>query len=396
MAKRMDGLVIAGWYGLDFNPRSHMRLCVFHDERTGSFHYNHKSNRFRCYGASCPTNGESLDVIAFVQRLLGLDFNDALNELVAPTGDKQIRKPVPVKDIEYRGPRRLTRKDREALSWVADHYHDLLMSDDHMDNAVVRQAREYLASRAISRETAVRLGVGVADGRSLLAMCQERPSMGEALLDLEVLTKGKDGRGHLRERFGGFITVPNRISDKDVDFISGRTFRDDGRLKFMGLAGYMKPIYGLGNTLREAGGSIAALHLTEGLFDGLTLMHWGLPGAVAMIGQMGPPQMKQLEGFRLYVSADNDDGGREMTARLAETLGEENVAVVELPENVKDVGDLATMEDGYALYQQAARAAQARMGWDREGGLRPDGDAGNSNEPSSPDAGAGDNIQPDS
>ena len=361
---QLDGSQVLARYGIELN-RSGSAHCPFHEDRTPSFHWHRRINRMKCFGASCPTNGESMDNIAFVMRLKGLRFMEALTDLGAPTRDDilpPLRTFKPQSDLVE-----LSRKDREILAWVAQHYHDLLMGHIHPHNPVAQHARAYLQSRGITRETAVSLKLGVSDGRTLLSMQREYPDMAPTLERLRIITRGRRNSQRLFERFRGFLTAPNHVTDESVDFIYGRATDPDPKMKFMGPSDYRKPIYGLARAQESSENGLDVLHLAEGLFDGITLMQWGLPGSVALCGQADHSQLRQLEGFRVYAALDNDDGGRAILTRLRDALGH-MVADVRLPEEFKDVGDLAGRQDGFDIYQKAAREAQQRMGWHTEGG----------------------------
>ena len=64
---------------------------------------------------------------------------------------------------------------------------------------------------------------------------------------------------------------------------------------------------------------------------------------------------------RIFLAFDNDDAGRTATAHLQALLGR-RAAVVNLPQGVADVGELATLPQGRALFrrllERAARAAR--------------------------------------
>ena len=62
---------------------------------------------------------------------------------------------------------------------------------------------------------------------------------------------------------------------------------------------------------------------------------------------------------RVFLAFDNDDAGREATANLQAQLGR-RAAVVNLPQGVADVGELAALPHGQLLFRRLlARAARA-------------------------------------
>ncbi|MCX0276693.1 CHC2 zinc finger domain-containing protein, partial [Nocardia zapadnayensis] len=71
-------------------------LCPFHDERTPSFHVRPQVGMYHCFGC-----GESGDVFAFLQKIDGMTFVEAVERLAEKTG-------VALQYEEGRGP------DREA------------------------------------------------------------------------------------------------------------------------------------------------------------------------------------------------------------------------------------------------------------------------------------------
>ena len=102
--------------------------------------------------------------------------------------------------------------------------------------------------------------------------------------------------------------------------------------------------------------------VAEGVFDWLLLTGWGLPSCSAL-GTQGVERIASaLRGCpRVFLAFDNDDAGREATERLLTLLGRRAAAVV-LPEGVGDVGELAALPQGRALFlrllSQAALSAR--------------------------------------
>jgi len=93
--------------------RSFWAHCPFHEDKNPSFSVDSERQRWRCW--SC---NESGDVIAFVQKLEGLSFKEALRRLSLDNSQ-------PIKIT----PREKTERDllRAFRSWEREYYHYLAM-----------------------------------------------------------------------------------------------------------------------------------------------------------------------------------------------------------------------------------------------------------------------------
>ena len=130
--------------------------------------------------------------------------------------------------------------------------------------------------------------------------------------------------------------------------------------RFQALTG-PKPVLGLSRIPRDAHWVI----VTEGMFDWLTLAQWGLP-ACAALGTQGLDRVAQAVSrfANVFVAFDRDDAGIAAAERLSSLLGRCS-AVVRLPRDFMDVGELATAPGGRAAFiAQLADAARERR---REG-----------------------------
>ena len=141
--------------GVQLRGRGRVRqgVCPFHQESEGSFTVYADTSRFYCFG--CGVGGDVLD---FIQRAEGLTLPEAIQRLGGGTG----LAPSPaVRSRTQAAPRRtaapvVPERDPAALTAATRFYlRSMLQSSE---------AREYLASRGISFDTACRLGLGFAPG----------------------------------------------------------------------------------------------------------------------------------------------------------------------------------------------------------------------------------------
>ena len=326
--------------GVQLRGRGRVRqgVCPFHQESEGSFTVYADTSRFYCFG--CGVGGDVLD---FIQRAEGLTLPEAIQRLDGGSGMAPVSA---VRSATAVAPRRssaavIPKRDPAALSAATRFYlRSMLQSSE---------AREYLASRGISFDTACRLGLGYAPGDGLRRYLEGAGFGGERIRASGLFTE----RG---ERFAGMAVVPDLASGR-VRWLGGRAIDPERSPRFQALPG-PKPVLGLG----RLGAAPSWVVLTEGVFDWLALTQWGLP-AVAALGTQGMERVAaSLRGCsRVFLAFDADDAGREAAERLESLLGR-RAATVRLFEGVTDVAELATHPHGRAIFlgllARAARTAR--------------------------------------
>ena len=309
-------------------------VCPFHRELEGSFTVYADSEKFYCFG--CGAGGDVLD---FVQRMEGLTLPEALRRLgdgsgPAATAPVAAGKPAPSPVVPPRDPALLT----AAVRFYAG----------QLRRSPV--AKGYLASRGIGQDAAVRLGLGYATGNGLRAYLQAGGYDDDRIRASGLFLE----RG--AERFAGTITVPDVASGR-ARWLTGRAVDPAAKPRFQAVPG-PKPVLGLA----ALGPMPPFIVLTEGVFDYLTLAAWGYP-ACAALGTQGLDKVAAaLKGCpRVFLAFDNDDAGRDAAHGLKELLGC-RAAVVNLPEGIADVGELAKHPHGQPLFNRllalASRAAR--------------------------------------
>ena len=305
-------------------------VCPFHDEAEGSFTVYSDSQRWYCFGC-----GEGGDVLDFIQRTESVPLGAALQLLGDGAATALPRAPlkrVPaVSELPERDPALLTASSRFYTG-------QLLRSDD---------ALAYLSGRGIEVATAMALSLGYAPGAGLRESLLATGFDGERVARSGLFTE----RG--AERFADMIVVPDGAHGR-VRWLGGRAINPGARPRFQALTG-PKPILGFGRIPHDARWVI----VTEGMFDWLTLAQWGLP-ACAALGTQGLERVAQaVSRFgNVFVAFDKDDPGQAAAERLASLL-ERRAAIVRLPRDYLDVGELANLPDGRAAFlarlRQAAR-----------------------------------------
>ncbi len=313
-------------------------LCPFHEETEGSFTVYGDSARFHCFGC-----GASGDVLDFVQRTEGLTLPQAIRRLVGGTGTVR-QAAVPrgrPRDPNSRRQSRTTAlppRDPALLTAAARYYRRALGQHP--------QGRTYLASRGISPAAAQRLGLGYAPGHGL------RGALVAAGFDAAQQRASGLFVARGAERFAGMVVVPE-VRDRQVQWLAGRTIAPDRTPRFQTLPG-PKPLLGLG----RLGAAPPWVVLTEGLFDWLTLVAWGLPAA-AVLGTQGLDRVAAAlqSCSRVVLAFDADDAGRTAATQLATLLGQRATSIT-LPPGVSDVAELARRPDGRAVFRRLLHAAQ--------------------------------------
>jgi DNA primase len=290
--------------------------CPFHRDTRPSLVVYPDTRSFFCFG--CRAGG---DVIDFVRRACGLSFREAVERL----NGGRIRRSDRPGTGEQPSP-----NDQVVLTAACDVYHTALLRS--------QRAQRYLADRGIDLEVARRCRVGYGDGTALRAYL-ERSRLGfRQARDLGLV----GARGV--ETMTGRLVVPELRGGQCI-WLVGRAL-SDRYPKYWGVA-RPKPILG---TERVQGRSHVIL--TEGPFDYLTGVRWGLPIAALIGTYVRPERLAVLAAAqRVVLALDTDPPGRIAATELATRLGD-RAQVLHLPGGVKDLNELGQRADGRARFLQ--------------------------------------------
>ena len=343
--KRSRSLVdVAAAFGVEWLTRGSRLVarCPFHADSDPSFTLSANEGgeeRFKCFGC-----GESGDVITFVQKAGGYDFREAMRYLRderGPAPGAPERPPAPLP--RPRAARReLSIEDHLMLAAAAECYAATLAGH--------AAARRYLIEeRGLPEHVLRSCLLGYAEGNELVPYLKRRRLSLPRARELGLLYRSGD------ESMGGRIVIPE-LRPGRVTWLTGRVFEERWpeahRYHSLSLP---KPLLGLERLRGQR-----RIFLTEGPFDYLTLVSWGLPAAALLGSEPGHQVMQLLQGLRaerIVLVLDADDAGRDAQERLAAALGD-RAQPLTLPEGAKDVNELATVEGGREAFFAALDGAR--------------------------------------
>ncbi len=304
---------------------SYRGLCPFHSEKTPSFYVHPDRGFFHCFG--CQASG---DAIAFVMRLEGLSFVEALRTLAERSG-------VEISEVDGEAERaaRKARAYHERMLAVVEAAAGFFLKM-RQEHRLSEMARAELSNRNISEETASRFRLGYAPhGWDELALfLRER---GFSPIDCEkvgLLVPRKSADGHY-DRFRHRLMFPIADVHGRIVAFSGRALTPlpgDERPGTDPPAKYVNspesPLYHKGDVLfglHEARVELRRREyaiLCEGNFDVLALSQAGFANVVAPLGTAFTAAQAKL--LRRYVPTvvlifDADNAGRK-AVRAAQPL----------------------------------------------------------------------------
>lgn len=295
-------------------------LCPFHDEKTPSFNVNVSRGFFHCFGC-----GEGGDVIAFLMKVDGLTFTEAVERLAEKVGVQLRREDGDDEPVRPRGPGR--GRLIEAHKVAQEFYAEQLASAD----AVV--ARQFLHQRGFDQAAAELFGVGFAprDGEALT-----RHLRGRRFTDEEGVAAGlvAHGRSHY-DRFRGRLVWPIREANGDTIGFGARRIFDDDRIEAKYLntsetAIYKKSqvLYGI-DLARTAMKDSQQAVVVEGYTDVMACHLAGVKTAVASCGTaFGTDHARVLRRFlgdhdttsgEVIFTFDGDSAGQKAAMKVLES-----------------------------------------------------------------------------
>ena len=317
-------------------------LCPFHSEKTGSFSVSPDKQIYYCFG--CKRGG---GVVNFIMEEENLPFPDAVRFLAKRAGME-----VP----EEEGDREAGRRRQRLLDLNRDaarFYYQLLQQPEG------QAVREYLARRRITRQTAIRFGMGASlDAWDVLltAMTKKGYTKSE-LLEAGLVVQNKNGG--LYDKFRNRLMLPVVDTRGDVVAFGSRVL-DKSEPKYMNSS--ETPVYSkrrvlYGRNLAKKT-KLPNMIFCEGNLDIVTLHQAGFDNAVASMGTaLTVEQTRLLSRFtkELVLCYDNDNAGKIATERALQILNnsEFSVKVLQLPRRLVDGEYVKQDADDFIKYQGA-------------------------------------------
>ncbi|MEO6444799.1 MAG: DNA primase [Gemmatimonadaceae bacterium] len=299
--------------------------CPFHQGVNRNFSVSAQKKFFHCFVCK-----ESGDVFSFLQKRFGVDWPSAVR-MVAEKSGLELREV----QTKRQGP-----DPREPL-WEANAAAQLYFHRVLWEEALGEPAREYLASREVTREVAERFGLGYAP-REIGLMRAYLASLGiddTTMLEAGLLVK-RDATEEPRPRFRTRLTFPIHDQGGHLAGFGGRLI-GPGEPKYLNTG--ESPIYSKGRLLYNLHQARNAIRrdervvIVEGYFDVIRLVAAGIETVVAPLGTALTTEQAALMvryARNVFLLYDSDQAGLRATFRAGDELLTEGatVRVVTLPE----------------------------------------------------------------
>ncbi len=275
-------------------------LCPFHNERTPSF-YVSPIGVYHCFGC-----GESGNVIKFIMKIYGYDYEEAISYLARKLN-------IPLLEEENKN-----YELYQILSYGAEFYFENLKKNEKVIN--------YLKSRGLDEKSIIKFRIGYADNKfDIIKNLIDKGFSTEQLIQLGLVYK--DSSGNLKLSFVNRIMFPIFSNDgKYVIGFSGRSLDgSDPKYKNSQDSQVFKKSYTI-YAFNFAKSSIVKNKLAivvEGFFDVIVLHQLGYENTISFMGtNISNHQAQMLKKYvdKVYLFFDNDSAGKKASVRVLGTL----------------------------------------------------------------------------
>ena len=323
--------IISSYVSLTKSGRNYKGLCPFHSEKTPSFMVSRELQIFKCFGCN-----EAGDVFAFIQKMEGVDFPQALEQLAERTGVTLEKSRT---DPESGKKRALY----EINHLTAEFYHYILTK--HPSG---KKSLEYLRkNRGLTDQTIEDFKIGYAPETwdTLQQFLVKKKYKLEDMTSAGVIIQKSSGQGYL-DKFRGRVIFPFTGIDGKIAGFSGRTLFDR-EPKYLNTS--ETPIFHKGSFIYGLNKAKVAIKqdgavFVEGPVDVLSAHQAGIKNVVATSGTaLTQQQIIVISRYTedLIFSFDSDTAGASAIQRAIELAEKENlnVKVVLIPDKYKDLDE---------------------------------------------------------
>lgn len=334
--EKTDIVALIGEY-LELKPagmHGFRALCPFHGEKSPSFHVSSDRQIYHCFGC-----GEGGDVFAFVMKMEGMDFYEALTHLGKKAGVEIKRFDTADGNVKQR---------LMSIHELATSFYKQVLTTA----TLAEVARDYLSKRGITPELIEKFEIGFApdDWSKLSDALLKRGFSETELVQAGLSLKKKSGSG-LIDRFRSRVMIPLRDQHGNTVGFTGRQLPggDSAMGKYVNSPEtpiYHKGrlVYGLDLAKRAIKEKQCAI-IVEGNLDVVASHKAHVENVVASSGTA--LTLEQLELLKRYTNTvvfcfDRDAAGLNAAKKgvsIARSLDYDVRALI-LPRDVKDPDDL--------------------------------------------------------
>ncbi len=348
--------VVSEYLSLDKRGKEYVGLCPFHTDHRPSMYVTPVKQIFKCF--ACGAGG---DVIKFVQMKENLSFVQAIERLAGRAGIA-----LPTFRPERRSGDQAQENTLSAAelakinAWAMKHW-----AGNLWDPSKGAAARQYLAQRNITEQTARTWGLGLALDRwdDLTAVAQQNNISQDTLVAAGLAVR-RDNTPGCYDKFRNRLMFPIADVTGRVAGFGGRTLGQDPA-KYMNspataLFDKSQLLYGLRQGRQDIVKAGRAV-VVEGYTDVLMAHQYGLPTVIAALGtSLTAEHAKVLRryGDRIVLVFDSDVAGRAAAGRAMEVCltGKVDVRLAFVP-NGKDPCDFL-IEAGSEAFEAIIDAAE--------------------------------------
>jgi DNA primase len=292
--------------------------CPFHNEKSASFHINERENYFKCFGC-----GEAGDAISFVQKVKGLSFAEAIEEIAKQVGFQLEYEEV---SPEVAQERERVKSEKEMLlefnNWFLGKLKNQLLES--------AEAQAYLLKRKYTLDEALSFDMGYAPD-SFNWIKELAIAEGKLPQALKLGIVSENDKGKMYDYFRNRIMFPVKNHLGQVLGFSGRFIGADNGKSPKYLNSRESALYSKETTLfgiERAHKYIIKsreVFLVEGMFDVNTCHKHNWMDVVASSGTaITKHQLSFLKKYcdKIYILTDNDNAGKNAMLKAVDLAAE--------------------------------------------------------------------------
>lgn len=291
-------------------------LCPFHNDHSPSFSVHPDKQIYKCF--SC---GESGNVITFVEKFLGISFQEAVKLLADRAGIK----------LNINVPKKINKYDKyyEITDTVNKYFKNNIFSSNG------QQALKYLNDRHIDKDIINEFNIGISTNNKLHEILAKKYNL-EDLLKIDIV---REVDNKIYDTFQNRIMFPIIDEDNNIVGFSGRKYLAND-LDNKQLSKYVnsretdifiksKIFYNINNALPNIKKSKEII-ITEGFMDTIRMVSIGYNNTVALMGTAFTKEhLDKIIKYkcRVVLNLDQDNAGVLGTISIGDELIKNNIDV---------------------------------------------------------------------